>query len=349
MDRQEQLIGLALGTAVGDALGLPMEGLSPQRARLLFPEPWRQRLVMGRGLISDDTEHMVFVAQSLLTNHQDSVRFARRLARSLRWWLLSGPPGVGTATLRATLKLWMGFRPEQSGVFRAGNGPLMRAPLIGAFFAENDARRIEFVRASTRLTHTHPHALIGATLVAELAALIVRAQGRKVLADEFLSVLVGPDEAHWQKFVQKMSDAVTANASVHELAVTLGLGGGVTGYALHSASVAMYAWWRHQGCFEDALIAILRCGGDTDSTGAVVGALAGLQLGERAIPQHWLERVVDWPRGIPFIRETARRVAEGKEREVGYFWPALPFRNLFMGLWALGHGFRRLLPPYKGK
>jgi hypothetical protein len=61
-----RLTGILLGTAVGDALGLPAEGLSPRRRRRLMPGPWRHRLVFGRGMMSDDTEHTLFVAQSLL-------------------------------------------------------------------------------------------------------------------------------------------------------------------------------------------------------------------------------------------------------------------------------------------
>lgn len=61
-----RLAGILLGTAVGDALGLTAEGLSPQRRRRLYPGPWRHRFLFGRGMISDDTEHAFFVAQSLL-------------------------------------------------------------------------------------------------------------------------------------------------------------------------------------------------------------------------------------------------------------------------------------------
>ena len=53
----------------------------------MFPARWRQRLVFSRGLVSDDTEHAIFVAQSLIAQPRSVERFARRLARCLRWWL----------------------------------------------------------------------------------------------------------------------------------------------------------------------------------------------------------------------------------------------------------------------
>ena len=78
---QDRLAGVLLGTAVGDSVGLPAEGLSPRRRRRLLPGPWRHRFMCGRGMISDDTEHTLMVAQSLLTHPDDAAAFGRDLAR----------------------------------------------------------------------------------------------------------------------------------------------------------------------------------------------------------------------------------------------------------------------------
>ena len=82
-----QLNGLLVGTACGDALGLPTEGLSRQRIQRIVQGIWRHRLFWGRGMISDDTEHTVFVAQSLLRFPDSPSRFAYRLSWCLRGWL----------------------------------------------------------------------------------------------------------------------------------------------------------------------------------------------------------------------------------------------------------------------
>lgn len=54
----DRLAGILLGTAAGDALGLPAEGLSPARRQLLLPGSWRHRLLFGQGMVSDDTEQI---------------------------------------------------------------------------------------------------------------------------------------------------------------------------------------------------------------------------------------------------------------------------------------------------
>jgi ADP-ribosylglycohydrolase len=119
--------------AVGDALGLPREDLSRRRAAKLYGgPPLRHRFAFGRGMISDDTEHAIMTAEALLLTGRDLPRFTAALAWRLRLWLLGIPAGIGLATLRATLKLCLGWSPEHSGVWSAGSGPAMRAPMIGA-------------------------------------------------------------------------------------------------------------------------------------------------------------------------------------------------------------------------
>src|SRR3954470_18567442 len=99
-DGGNALGGVLMGTAVGDALGLPLEGLSARRQARLFPPPLRHRLLGRRGMLSDDTEHTLMVAQSLLESARDLALFEKTFARKLRWWLAALPAGVGFATLR---------------------------------------------------------------------------------------------------------------------------------------------------------------------------------------------------------------------------------------------------------
>jgi len=150
MNLGQQFAGVLIGTAVGDALGLPAEGLSRERIHRRWKGIWNHRFLFGRGMCSDDTEHTFFVAQALLAHGDDVSAFQKSLAWKLRFWLLGLPAGVGFATLRAILKLWLGFSPARSGVFSAGNGPSMRSSIIGAYFAENPELRSKFVSAATK-------------------------------------------------------------------------------------------------------------------------------------------------------------------------------------------------------
>jgi len=354
-EARERFRGLLIGTAVGDALGLPAEGVSRRRARKMFRGGWRHRLLFRRGMASDDTDHTVLVAQCLLAHPRSAERFARRLAWSLRLWLLSLPAGIGWATLRSILRLWAGYPPARSGVYSAGNGPAMRAAPLGAFFADSPDRLDDYVSACTRITHTDPRALTGAKAVAYVAAWAIRDQLRERPGiDDLLDVMrraATAADQEWQELLELMRRAEARGLQVGEFAASLGLDDGVSGYIYHSVPVALYAWHRHFGDFEGTVSAVLDCGGDTDTAGAVAGALAGAVLGEGGIPRDWVAGIVDWPRGVTVIRLIADRLAAaGPDRHfarpVRYFWPGLLPRNLVLLIVVLAHGLRRLAPPY---
>ena len=346
--------GILIGTAVGDALGLPAEGMSRRRIGKLHGGPWRHRFLPGRGMVSDDTEQSLFVARSLI-GHPDSPRlFASSLARSLRWWLLSLPAAVGFGTLRSIMKLWIGFPPGRSGAGSAGNGAAMRSALIGGYFAGQPARIDEFVEASTRITHSDRRALVGARAVAHVAAAgLLGDPAVRPEPEDFRRLLreAGEDDDEWCGIVDTLSDSWEKGLSVGEFARRLGLTRGITVYVYHTVPVVAYAWFGHFGNFEETVVSVLDCGGDTDTTGAIAGALAGAVVGEKGIPPRWVAGVKDWPVGVPLLRKTSDKLAERIGAAAGtsppaWFWPAVPLRNLLFLSILLIHGFRRLCPPY---
>ena len=84
--KEESIVGCLLGTAVGDALGLPYEGLSNYRQRRLYPKLGKYHFILSKGMISDDTEHTCMVVQSLIVSAGEPKIFSQQLAWRLRWW-----------------------------------------------------------------------------------------------------------------------------------------------------------------------------------------------------------------------------------------------------------------------
>jgi ADP-ribosylglycohydrolase len=343
--------GVLLGTAVGDALGLPAENLSPERIRKRWHGEWRMRFLFRRGMVSDDTEHTLMVAQALLAHPNDAAAFQRALGWKFRRWFASLPGGIGLATAKACLRLWIGFPASRCAVISAGSGPAMRSAILGAFFAEAPGRRREFALASSQLTHRGWQAETAALAVAEAVAQAVTAR-RQPEVSALLSTLRGLcPEPEWQKRLSQIEASLARNDPVAEFVRALDLKKGVSGYSLHVVPVALYAWLRHPGDFRSALVAALECGGDTDTVGAILGALCGASHGPENIPQEWIDRVAEWPRSVAFMRALAGRLAEQTQAvqplgEVRCFWPGLVPRNILFLAVVLLHGFRRLLPPY---
>jgi ADP-ribosylglycohydrolase len=356
--RLDRIAGVLLGTAVGDALGVPREGLSPRRARRLFgPPPLRHCLLAGRGLTSDDTEHTCLLAQALLRQPDDPDCFAAALAWGLRGWFLTMPAGIGLATLRACLKLCVGFPPRLSGVWSAGNGPAMRSALLGVTLGHDPERLRAFVRASTRLTHTDLRAERGALLIALAAHLGANRNAEPVTAEAFLTrARQEPLDDELLGLLAQVETHLQRGAEVEELARALHQERGVTGYIYRTVPVVLFCWLRWLNDFRTVVEKVIAAGGDADTTGAIAGALAGASLGACSIPEEWLERLVEWPRSVAWMRRLAERLVEQfpADRSVAgppvgplpLFWPGLLPRNLLFLAVVLGHALRRLLPPY---
>jgi len=356
VSRHEAIEGVLLGMAVGDAIGLPWEGLSAGRgSRLIGTGRLRHRFLFGHGMISDDTEHAAMTAQALLAAGGDVERFQRSLAWRLRFWLLGVPAGVGLGTLRSILKLWLGFPPTRSGVHSAGNGPAMRAPIIGAIFADQPDTMRAVLGASTRMTHRDPRAEQGALAIA-VAAAWATTHGLQSIEDvtplQHIRTLISDSEL--LGLLDKVADHIKRGSTPQELATALGLADRVIGYIHHTTAVALFCWLRFPGDFRQSVEAAVRLGGDTDTVAGIVGALAAATTGSSSIPQDWLDGLIEWPRSVHWLRRLADRLARRFPHDgtaelmppQPLFWPGQLVRNVFFVLIVLTHGFRRLLPPY---
>jgi ADP-ribosyl-[dinitrogen reductase] hydrolase len=314
-------------------------------------------------MVSDDTEHGCFVAQSLIASGGQADLFQKELARRLRYWLLGLPAGIGLATLRAIVKLWVGYPPAHSGVFSAGNGPAMRAPILGASVDDRDLL-VELVKRSTRITHTDPKAEQGAIAVALAAQLAAHSAAKKTRQNsqltarlylEQLTTLLtskasDSDTTQMLACVEAMVRSVDRGESTEDFAASMGLEQGVTGYVLHTVPVALHAALSHLDNYREAVTAVITCGGDADTTAAIVGGIVGAGVGREGIPDLWVTHLRDWPRSVQWMTRLATQLA-GAEPNVPGRPIALPVagtlaRNLFFMIVVLVHGFRRLLPPY---
>ncbi len=334
-----------LGTAVGDSLGLPAEGLSRRVIHKRWPGPWKQRLVFGKGMISDDTEHTVFVTQCLIKHPDDLHAFQKALAWKFRIWLLCVPAGIGFATLRAILKLWLGFPPNKAGVFSAGNGPAMRSAIMGAYFSRDLDKVAEFVKCSTTLTHTDPKSQTAALAIAYAAAWA--AENGSAPGEVFFNQLrsIEPSDPDWNALIDRILASLKSDQSVDEFATSLGLEKGVSGYCYHTVPVCLYAWIQHFGDFRKTLEAVIRCGGDADTTGAIVGALASIR---NLPPDEWVRDIAEWPISTYFLHNLGDQADQSRglngQEPLSFPTLGLPIRNLFFLLIVLIHGFRRLIP-----
>ncbi|WP_013320378.1 ADP-ribosylglycohydrolase family protein [Gloeothece verrucosa] len=348
----DSIVGCLLGTAVGDALGLPYEGLSRQRQRAIMPNLNAHHLFFGKGMVSDDTEHTCMVAQSLIVSAGNKPVFIKALAWRLRWWLLGLPAGIGFATLRAILKLWLGFSPDSSGVFSAGNGAAMRSAIIGVCYGNNRHQLCDLVKASTRITHSDPKAEYGALAVALAAYLAsLKSEIEPHFYYQNLQDLLTPDAQDFLSLIYQACESAKRRETAENFANQLGFFRGVSGYVYQTVPMVMQVWLRHQTDYQNGIREIIQQGGDTDTTAAILGGIIGAAVGPQGIPSPWLQNIWEYPRTIRWIEILGKKLAqvcsENKpQKPLSLSVYFLIIRNGFFTSIIIWHGFRRLLPPY---
>ena len=150
--------------------------------------------------------------------------------------------------------------------------------------------------------------------------------------------------------LERAAGSASCGESPETFAASLGLTAGVSGYCYHTVPVVVQAWLRRSEDFS-ALPEIIRCGGDTDTTAAILGGLIGARTGKEGIPREWTERTLDWPRSTQWIERVGLKLAEVcvsgvPQSAVPLAVWALPLRSLVFTIIVLAHGARRLLPQY---
>jgi ADP-ribosylglycohydrolase len=327
-----------------------------RRGARVFPDRDRHHLLFGKGMVSDDTEHACFVAQALVRAGGEIRTFERQLARSLRWWLLGLPAGVGLATGRSIFKLWIGWPPSRSGVFSAGNGPAMRSPIIGVVKGHSPEDLRRWVMASTQITHSDPKAFYGALAVALAAHQSARMEtlSPTEFVDAFTVLLADEPATEVIDLVRAAATSAGLGESVSEFAAVIGSPRGISGYMYHTVPCVLHVWFRHYDDFAGGLQELIAAGGDTDTTGAILGGIIGARVGRDGIPGRWLDDIIEWPRTTGWMERLGSAVAQAHAEDAAakpptcpdYFVPGLALRNIFFLLVVLAHGFRRLGPPY---
>ena len=209
------------------------------------------------------------------------------------------------------------------------------------------------VAISTRITHTDPraeHGALAVALAARQAAANQRLSPDHCIAD--FEQLAAQESSH--ELVQLMRQAASSverGESPQEFAKSIGLEKGVTGYVNRTVPVALHACWTHPTDFRAAVHSVICCGGDADTTAAIVGGILGARVGKDGIPAEWLDGLRDWPRSVVWMEQLGRRLAHvGEPEPIGTSMHlssmSLLSRNLFFAGVVLFHGFRRMLPPY---
>jgi poly(ADP-ribose) glycohydrolase ARH3 len=295
--RADSARGALLGTFVGDALGMPFEGMAAEA----IPSPVEMvEARRGRGTYTDDTQMMIALAESLLARgsvDEEHLALAFREA-------YDADRGYGGGT-RRVLELWAAGTPvaEAAGLIfggegSRGNGAAMRIAPVSVRFADEPERLRAEAASSARVTHAHPVGVDAA--VVEAAAIGAALRSADILA----AAVAAAAGEEMQTGLRDVAALLGASREPQEVAERIGC----SSDARESVCAALYSAVAHR-TFEEAVGFAVRLGGDTDTVAAMTGAIAGARDGAAQIPTRWLEALEDGERGRSHVERLADSLA----------------------------------------
>jgi ADP-ribosyl-[dinitrogen reductase] hydrolase len=172
-----------------------------------------------------------------------------------------------------------------NGEYSNGNGSLMRiAPLVFYVASLPEENRWDIVREVSSITHRHIRSVVACCYLVEfltemLQGLPVHQIYTKLQRSmpEVYDYFQVPEEeqAHFDRLV---------NGNIHLLDESHIKS---SGYVVHTLEASIYCLLTTDN-YRSAVLKAVNLGDDSDTTGAVTGALAGLYYGMDSIPESWL-------------------------------------------------------------
>jgi poly(ADP-ribose) glycohydrolase ARH3 len=284
---KSKFIGSLVGTGVGDALGAPFEG----RGRVGLEEVENTAASLKVLTYTDDTHMAISAAESLVrTGDFDGQDMALAFTENYELEPFRGY-GLGPPRIFRLIRAGGAWDRVAQGLYRGGsygNGSAMRIASIGVFYHDNPQRLRDVAYKSSLITHAHELGKEGTALQAYAIAL---ATSLKPLGGfeqgDFLSKLV--DYMPSGVYREKLNRMQVLLGQPDKGRVIEELGNGVE--AFNSVPAAIYSFLAWPDSFAQAVLHAISLGGDTDTIGAMTGAISGAYLGVESIPGNWKSRL----------------------------------------------------------
>ena len=318
--RLSRAYGALAGLALGDALGMPTQAMSPEQIRAVYgritglvdgdaSQPYAPG--MPAGSVTDDTEQALLVASLLIRGRGSSsgrvalnaVEFAHAL---LAWEDSMIERGsldlLGPSTKAALERVRAGEEPLTVGGEGTTNGAAMRVTPIGIAVSTEDPEAFaKAVWSSCRVTHATRQGFQSAALVAAAVSMGIDAQRTFTFPEDVRSLL-------WKAltYVESLPargawtpepDVVAATRRAMQLAANPASSSleclveqvGTSVASAHAIPMAFALLARDPS--PRALLDAANLGGDTDTIGAIAGAILGAAFGVEVLPADSLSMI----------------------------------------------------------
>ena len=318
------LIGGAIGDALGYPVEFIYSYEEIQKrygergiARLDTNQHWLgEDEQVGKAVVSDDTQMTLFTANGLLNAKRQKSNMKFSICRAyIEWYLtqvgkwsnkykdcwiaripeLNKRRAPGNTCMSSLYAIYSGREAMNNS---KGCGGVMRIAPIPLYAAVDNRMDIldadKLAGDAAEITHQHPLGFISAALMSHV---VYRLALNIEPTQDSMKHYIMEGVAEMRKQYKAYHNDVERMTELAERAIFLidngktdlenigHLGEGWTGE--EALAIALYCALKHFDSFEEAMIAAVNHGGDSDSTGAVTGNILGAAVGYEAIPQFY--------------------------------------------------------------
>jgi ADP-ribosyl-[dinitrogen reductase] hydrolase len=197
---------------------------------------------------------------------------------------------VGNTTQYAISRLKKGAKPDEAGgksEYSNGNGSLMRIlPL--AYYLENTEppQKFEIIQQVSSITHAHTRSQMVCGIYIELAINLLKGDTPKSAYKNVTATILDfygrePYRTELDNF-SRILQADISKLTEEEIKSS--------GYVIDTLEAGLWCLLTNNS-YAEAVLNAVNLGGDTDTTGAVTGGLAGIYYGYENIPKDWVEQI----------------------------------------------------------
>ena len=292
---KHKIRGCIFGVAIGDALGMPSEGLTKDEIisnygkidDFLAPKNHFKN-ILNAGDYTDDTEQTICLIKSITKGGFDRNLFINELIK----WYKSKPVGIGPTSKKAIENLING---NYGGIDSKTCGAAMRVSPLGIFYYDNLPELKNTIIEASKITHNNNEAIAGALAVGFLVSWCLKSSSNtdKSLLEsgetfrfchhkDFISRLADFISDVSEEFAERILD-IEKIKTVEEGYKIFGTGID----AIECVPSAILTFYLTDD-FKTGMIKAVNAGGDTDSLGSIYGAIAGTYYGFEDIPERWI-------------------------------------------------------------
>lgn len=295
MNKRNFSKNILIGSAVGDALGVPVEFKSRQELQI---NPVTDMIGYGTynmppGTFSDDSSMMFCLAESLCNGYDvNDIGEKFQMWMHEGYWTADGEVfDVGIATRKAINRLRVVKNPIEAGSkdeFDNGNGALMRILPLAVFTKDLSIdERCEIVKEVSSITHAHNRSVLACIYYIEFALNVLDAENLEeayLNTNFWLKLFLEENELYKNEFpyFERILSGQLIDLTQNEIQST--------GYVIHSLEASIWCLL-HTSSYKDCVLKAVNLGHDTDTIACIAGGIAGIFYGTETIPTHWIEQL----------------------------------------------------------